>query len=132
MGMEVEFNWYIVLSDKNITSAIDHDDLDAGLIRNNRKYKFTKGGYRIYPLDTPLPLIYNGKCMAMAVISEMRVNETGTHITVEPIIVLNESDSVAMYYEESFRGYKSEQQKINDGGKFDIRSVVNPEKRVRV
>lgn len=132
MGMKAEFNWYIVLSDKNLTSAIDHNALDMGLISKNRRYKITKDGYRIYPLDSPLPLIYNGKCMAMASISEMTVNEKGTHITVEPVIVFEPDDPTAAYYEGSYNQYKAEQQLINDGGKFDIRSVVNPEKRVRM
>ena len=132
MGMEFEFNWYIVLKDENVLDAQTHNALDVRSISAGFNYQFVKTGYRIYPIDTPLPLIYNGKCLALAIISKLEMNKGATTIIVEPMMVFEEADPVALYYEQSFKEYKTEQQEFDDGGKLDIRSVVNPQMRVRV
>lgn len=132
MGMEFEFNWYIVLKDENVTNAYTHNKLDEGLLEVGLKYQFVKSGLRIYPMETPLPLIYNGRCLGMACISKLELSDGATTLIVEPILVFQKDDTLAKYYEDSFKGYKEEQQAFDDGGKVDIRSVVNPTMRMRV
>lgn len=132
MGLQIEFNWYIVIKDKNVTNAIDHNELDNVEIDINKKYIFIKEGYRIYPIDTPLPLIYNGKCLALACVESVVVQNNMTILVVKPELLFQNDDPVAKYYEESFKNYKREQQQIDDGGRIDIRQLVNLLQRVRV
>jgi hypothetical protein len=131
MGMQAEFNWYVVIKDNNLTEPEDVFILRERELDMTKVFHFCKSDYRIYPMDTPLPLIYNGKCLAMVSVTSLQWNCNKTHFMVHPVMILNEDDSVAQYYENSFKEYKQEQQSINDGGKVDLRNVVNPAVRKR-
>lgn len=131
MGMQAEFNWYIVLKDNNVTEPDDILALRERAIQTKRSYLFTKSDYRIYPIDTPLPLIYNGKCLAMGVVTNLTWNCNKTIFNVQPILVFNENDSAAQFYETSFAEYKQQQESIDDGGKVDLRTIANLETRKR-
>lgn len=132
MGVNLEFNWYIVANDNNILDHDDHLILREREMSIQHTYRFRKADYRVYPMDTPLPLIYNGKCLGMACIEDMNWNNSKTYITVRPILIFNEGDQMAQYYETSFGSYKNQQETINDGGKVDVRSIVNGRERVRL
>jgi hypothetical protein len=133
MGMKAEFNWYIVLKEKNIVGmGEDVDNLNEGFISTQHQYHFVKEDFRIYPMETPLPLIYNGRCLALAMIKELLWKNGKTILTVEPVLILKEGDPVREYYEDSFRQYKKEQQMLDDGGKIDVRNLVNLRTRVRI
>lgn len=131
MGMQAEFNWYIVLKDKNLMEPEDTITLRERQLDCNKSYDFVKSDYRVYPMDTPLPVIYNGKCLAMGIVTQLSWNGNKTIFTVQPVLVLKEDDPVVTYYEASFYEYKVQQECIDDGGKVDLRNVVNPRVRKR-
>ena len=133
MVMEAEFNWYIVIKEKNIIGMNeDIDNLDERFISTHHQYHFIKEGFRVYPMETPLPLIYNGKCLALAMIKELLWKDGQTILTAEPVLILKENDPVRKYYENSFCQYKKEQQMLDDGGKIDVRNLVNLLTRMRI
>lgn len=131
MGMKAEFNWYIVIKDKNIPSLETLRELSNKTLKRNELLVFEKDEYRIYPMDTPLPLIYNGKCLALAAVTALNWKDNKTVFITEPIVLFEEGDPVATYYESSFEDYKKEQENINDGGIVDLRNIVNPAERKR-
>lgn len=131
MGMKAEFNWYIVLKDDNIVEPEDIFALRDRQVSCNNLYHFMKTDYRIYPMDTPLPIIYNGKCLGMGSVASLSWNCNKTNFAVQPILIFKEDDPTAHYYESSFTDYKRKQQKINDGGKVDLRNVANLSTRKR-
>ncbi len=132
MGMTAEFNWYIVIKENNVTTKDDLADLKKSQLSMYHKYRFIKDGYRIYPLDTPLPILYNGKCVGVGSIGYLKWLNNETWIEVEPLISFQKDDVAASTYEESFRQYKIQQEAINDGGKVDLRKMVNHMERIRI
>jgi hypothetical protein len=131
MGMQAEFNWYIVLKEDNVLDNDDRVMLQDGQIDVTSSYAFKKSDYRIYPMDTPLPLIYNGKCLAMGIVTNLSWNGNITTFTVQPVVTFRSDDPAAIYYESSFNDYKLQQEEIDDGGKVNLRSVINPVTRMR-
>lgn len=127
MGMQIEFNWYIIVKQENLVNKNTMFELREGV-----NYEIKKDNYRNYPMETPLPMIYNGKCLAMSMIKKLQWSNNKTHLTIEPILVLNEEDPVREYYESSFKKYKRQQQALNDGGKVDVRDMVTPISRTRI
>lgn len=132
MGMQAEFNWYIVLKDGNIMDAQTHNEFDERNLSIYKKYNFLKSDYRIYPMDTPLPIIYNDNCIGMGQIVNLRWGDGQTWLVVEPLIIFQKDDPTASLYEQSFQEYQEEQQKINDGGKIHLSKLVNPKERTRL
>jgi hypothetical protein len=113
MGMQAEFNWYIVIRDDNLFADDVHLFQKNDLVLAD-KYFIEKTNYRIYPMDTPLPLIYNDKCLAMVSVTDLQWKCNSTQLLVQVVIKLTSDDPVALYYENSFREYKKEQQAIDD------------------
>jgi hypothetical protein len=67
----------------------------------------------------------------MVSVTDLQWKCNSTQLLVQVVIKLTSDDPVALYYENSFREYKKEQQAIDDGGKDDLRKVVNPMVRKR-
>lgn len=123
MGMQAEFNWYIVINDPEV-------EIDP--IQVDQDFTFIKEEYRIYPMDTPLPLIYNGKCLGLIALYSLQWDQNQTHIQGSVTLAFNQGDPIRSYYEESFNDYKRKQEKIDDGGKINLIQIVNGKGRVRV
>lgn len=120
MGLKVEFNWYVVCSKENIIE----DQIDKAIIR--------KDDFRVYPMHTPLPLIYNGQCLALVEIVRLEWEDQTTILHTNTVMAFEAGDPVAKYYEESFAEYKRGQEQIDDGGKTDIRMLANGKFRTRM
>lgn len=134
MGMQTEFNWYIVTSEKDAKSEWEKREYlnYEEEVANHRMLRVEKEGYRVYPMDTPLPLIYNGKCLAMFTIEHLTMNKGKTELTCRKVLDFAEDDPARLFYEQAFAEYKEQQEHINDGGITDLRHLVNPSQRMRV
>lgn len=130
-GLQTEFNWYIVLTDNNFLSPEIRPDVSNGSIDMETNYFLEKPEYRIYPMDTPLPVIYNGNCLAMMAVSTCSWKGNKTQLTLQPVITFVADDPAAMHYESLFAEYQRQQATINDGGKVDLRNVANLSTRRR-
>lgn len=132
MGIEFEFNWYIVVSKNNTVNLDEWGDLIKKELVLEKTYSFVKDDYRVYPMDTPLPMIYEGRCIGMWCVTSLHWENNKTHLELSPVIMFEFNDTVAKYYEDSFRKYKSQQEEMDDGGKIDVRSIVNGKERRRL
>lgn len=120
MGLQAEFNWYVVCKRENVV----HQEKDKTI--------FQKDGFRVYPMHTPLPLIYNGQCLALVEITRLEWENNVTVLHTNTVLAFEHGDPVAEYYEKSFAEYKRKQEMIDDGGKTDLRMLVNGEFRIRM
>jgi hypothetical protein len=136
MGLTAEFNWYVVIKQSNLALQENQNGNVVDLISLNKVffdkvYIAQKSGYRIYPMETPLPLIYEGECLGLVTIEKMVHEKGNTILYFTPILVFNHDCPVKLYYENSFNEYKRKQEEINDGGQLDLRHIVNGEHRLR-
>lgn len=95
----MEHNWYIVVKDHLPQPAIDE----------TRTY--IKEGYREFPVSDEdrqyeLPVILNGKCIGMGIVTmQIQVNKQ-THIKYKLTRRFEEDDPVAKHYTEQYQKAK--------------------------
>jgi hypothetical protein len=120
MGMKVEFNWFIVAKKKEDIVHVAEANLDGSI--NEQKFALRKSGPRIYPIGKQftLPVIAGGKCIALASVTNLEIDEEGTTVYFIPVQIFNEDDPIALYYEKSFAEYKARQEIVDDGGRIDL------------
>lgn len=93
MGMPYEFNWYLVVKDKNAIQGIED-----GL------FQTIKQEPRIYPLESELPLITKiDGCVGMAVIKEIMITKAQTIIKFEIMHKYEPNDVIAKHYFDTYK-----------------------------
>jgi hypothetical protein len=129
MGMQVEFNWYLVLKEE--PQVIDLGfQLDGVVPKEEKFYRTVKEEARIYSVGGVVPLIYQDKAIGMAHIREcsQRLNASNKVFTVidyDLILEFAEGDSVANHYTDMYAAYKKKQEAEDHGGKFKTEEFVN-------
>lgn len=88
MGAPYEFNWYLVVANKDSIIKID-----------NQMYSTLKSENRIYPIDSEIPLIIkNVGCVGIIRINKFSVYKNSTEISFEYVMKLNPNDNIANHY----------------------------------
>lgn len=129
MGMQLEFNWYLVL--KKPPEEIDGGFDGPGFsIKEDKFYRTSKDEARIYPVGGVVPVIYQDVAIGMAHIRECSQrldtkNEVFTVIDYDMILTFQGNDPVANHYTDMYMAYKKQQEIQDHGGKFKTEEFVN-------
>lgn len=102
MGMQIEFNWFMVIAD------------ETKILSDNEVYYTVKSSKRIYPIGFQIPLILKKQgCIAMIKILKTMIDEKNTYIYFEITEKLDSNSSVAKHYYERYLDFKSREKEIN-------------------
>ena len=102
MGMIVEFNWFMVVSNEES-------------IKDENNYKFTiKSDKRIYPIGFLLPLIVKKQgCIGMIKIVSTLIEQNQTKIVFDIVETFDKESPVARHYYDRYLDFKKRENEIN-------------------
>jgi hypothetical protein len=133
MGMQVEFNWYLVLK-KDPEEIKDGHFVRARegieFVETGIYYRTSKSEARIYPVGGVVPLIHNDVAIGMVYIRECSQrlglkNEVFTVVDYDLILSFDDTDPVGNHYTDMYSAYKKKQEVEDHGGKFKTEEFVN-------
>lgn len=130
MGMQLEFNWYLVRTEGVQELDDGHYDTHGGFIQTGTYYQTHKEGARVYPVGAVVPMIEDDEAVAVVFIREashrLGVNNTPfTVIAYDVIMELSANDPVRDHYTDMYLAYKKKQETEDHGGRFKTQDFVN-------
>lgn len=132
MGMQVEFNWYLVIKENDHIQEIEDGPIDSETfvqVITHRYERITKEGARVYPIGGVVPLIKEGVCIGLVHIRQTSHITLGstikTVIDYDSVLTFKENDPVAEHYTTMYLTYKKKQEVENHGGRFKTEDFIN-------
>lgn len=102
MGFTVEYNWYLVIQNKEDISVYDDSSF---------KY-IIKSGNRMYPLNMPIPLIVkNVGCIDMIEVVSVTNTPKGTIVLFDDKISMSINQNIKDHYYDIYLKIKNQQNK---------------------
>lgn len=97
MGVLYELNWYLVVANENEIKNV-----------TNERYATIKSEKRIYPINSPLPIIIKDKgCIGIVEIMSFKVEDERTEIEFRYVENLDVNSIVSKHYYEMYTKMKN-------------------------
>ncbi|SCI51211.1 DUF2584 family protein [Intestinibacter bartlettii] len=96
MGVLYEMNWYLVLDDNDLKQT------------NQNEFICIKNDKRIYPLDSPIPIIFkNEGCIGLVSINSFKVYKNTTEINFSYVKKFDFDSDISKHYYDMYLHMKN-------------------------